>query len=204
TVRASEPRDGGFAVVLDRTAFYPTSGGQPFDTGRLGAAKVTEVVDGDDGAVVHFTSAALEPGSNVSGEVDWPRRFEHMQQHTGQHVLSAAFDRLFEVRTESFHLGADSCTIDLAREVTAAEVAAAVDEANRVVWENRPVTVRFVTAEEAAALPLRKEPARDGRLRIIDVEGFDLSACGGTHVDRTGAIGIVAAQAVEKVRGRSR
>ena len=126
-----------------------------------------------------------------------------MQQHTGQHLLSAAFDRLFSARTVSFHLGADSCTIDLSREMAPGEIAAAEAEANRVVWEDRPVSIRFVTAEEAARLPLRKEPAREGLLRLIDIEGFDLSACGGTHVERTGAVGIVAATAVGAVQRRS-
>lgn len=205
TVVSSEPREGGgYSVVLNRTAFYPTSGGQPFDTGTLGDARVTDVADREDGEIVHVTDKPLGPGATVPGVIDWPRRFEHMQQHTGQHVLSAAFDRLFNVRTESFHLGADTCTIDLAREVAPAETAAAVDEANRVVWEDRPVSVRFVTAEEAATLPLRKEPARDGLLRVIDIQDFDLSACGGTHVSRTGAIGIVVAFGSEKVRGGSR
>ena len=105
----------------------------------------------------------MKAGEVVTGEIDWARRFDHMQQHTGQHVLSAAFDRLFGVRTESFHLGQLSSTIDLAREVTAAEIAEAEDEANRVVWEDRPVAIRFATAEEAAAMPLRKESARTGR-----------------------------------------
>ena len=109
----------------------------------------------------------------MHGEIDWPRRFDHMQQHTGQHMLSAAFDRLFGVRTVSFHLGAETATIDLAREVTrGARSTGAEAEANRVVWEDRPVTVRFVSAEEAAALPLRKEPARTGELRLVEVDGF--------------------------------
>jgi alanyl-tRNA synthetase len=119
-------------------------------------------------------------------------------------VLSAAFDRLFNARTESFHLGAASATIDLGREVTAAQVAAAEDEANRIVWEDRPVAIRFATAEEAAAMPLRKESARTGALRLIDVENYDLSACGGTHVARTGAIGIIAIGGAEKFRSGTR
>ena len=127
-----------------------------------------------------------------------------MQQHTGQHLLSAAFDRLFSARTVSFHLGADSCTIDLSREMAPGEIAAAEAEANRIVWEDRPVSIRFVTAEEAARLPLRKEPAREGLLRLIDIEGFDLSACGGTHVERTGAVGIVAATRWERFKGGQR
>lgn len=203
------PRPGGtgperFAVELDATAFYPTSGGQPFDTGRLGEARVVEVVDEADGRITHVTDQPVPEGATVRGVIDWSRRFEHMQQHTGQHVLSAAFDRLFQNRTESFHLGAESCSIDLAREVTAREVAAAVDEANRVVWEDRAVHVRFVTAEEAAGLPLRKEPAREGTLRLIEIADFDLSACGGTHVARTGGIGIIAVPGWEKFRGGSR
>jgi len=200
------PRDGqpAFVVELDATAFYPTSGGQPFDVGLLDDARVLDVVDEDDGRVTHVTSAPLSEGALVRGVVDWDRRFEHMQQHTGQHVLSAAFDRLSSNRTESFHLGAESCSIDLAREVTAREVAAAADEANRIVWEDREVRVRFVTAEEAATLPLRKEPARGGLLRLIEVDDFDLSACGGTHVARTGGIGIIAVPGWEKFRGGSR
>ncbi len=127
-----------------------------------------------------------------------------MQQHTGQHVLSAAFDRLSAVRTMSFHLGAESATIDLAREVTPAEIAGAEDLANQVVWEDRPVSIRFVDAADAASLGLRKESARTGELRIIDVDRFDVSACGGTHVARTGAIGIIAIASWERLRGGSR
>ena len=193
-----------FAVELDSTAFYPTSGGQPFDVGTLGDTRVLDVVDEDDGRVTHLTAGPLAEGITVRATIDWARRFDHMQQHTGQHVLSAAFDRLFANRTESFHLGAESCTIDLARAVTAGEAAAAVDEANRIVWEDRPVHVRFVSAAEAAALPLRKEPARTGTLRLIEVEDFDLSACGGTHVARTGAVGIIVVPGIERFRGGAR
>jgi alanyl-tRNA synthetase len=195
--------DGRPAVTLDRTAFYPSSGGQPFDTGRLGAAGVVDTVDaGRD--VIHVLSAALAAGVAVTGEVDWARRFDHMQQHTGQHVLSAAFDRLFDNRTVGFHMGADVSTIDLAREPAPAEVERAVDDANGIVWEDRPVSIRFVSEAEAASLPLRKESAREGTLRLIDISGFDLSACGGTHVERTGAIGVIAALSAERLRGGSR
>ncbi|MGE0042489.1 MAG: DHHA1 domain-containing protein [Vicinamibacterales bacterium] len=196
--------DAGYEVRLDRTAFYPTSGGQPFDTGMLGGAAVLDVRDAEDGGVIHVVEAPLAPGTVVAGVVDWPRRFDHMQQHTGQHVLSALFDRLHAARTESFHMGAGASTIDLGRQVSPDEIAAAVREANRVVWEDRPVAVRFVTAEEAAALPLRKEPARGGTLRLIDIEDVDLSACGGTHVARTGGIGIIAVSGWEKFRGGTR
>ncbi len=192
--------DGRPAAALDRTAFYPTSGGQPFDVGRLGTADVVDVVAVED-EVVHVLSAPLLAGSAVSGEIDWNRRFDHMQQHTGQHVLSAAFDRLFDNRTVSFHMGAEVSTIDVAREMSWEDIAQAENEANRVIWENRAVAIRFVSSEEAAALPLRKEPARGGVLRLIDVSGFDLSACGGTHVARTGAIGAIVVPAIEKFKG---
>ena len=195
--------EGRTALVLDRSAFYPTSGGQPFDVGMFGDVRVLDVVEGEDGRLLHVVDRAPS-ASRLHGVIDWTRRFDHMQQHTGQHVLSAAFARLFEVRTESFHMGADYSTIDLAREVSAGEMARAEQEANRIVWEDRPVAIRFAAADEAAALGLRKESKRGGTLRLIDVDGFDLSACGGTHVARTGAIGIIATSAVERVRGGSR
>jgi alanyl-tRNA synthetase len=204
TVVSVESVDGRSHVTLDQTAFYPTSGGQPFDTGTLGGAAVSDVIDREDGTIAHIVGGPLKAGEVVTGEIDWARRFDHMQQHTGQHVLSAAFDRLFGVRTESFHMGQLSATIDLAREVTAAEVAKAEDDANRVVWEDRPVVVRFATADEAAAMPLRKESGRTGSLRLIDVQDYDLSACGGTHVERTGAIGVIAIGGWEKFRSGSR
>jgi alanyl-tRNA synthetase len=204
TVRQCETTPGGAAVVLDRTAFYPTSGGQPHDVGTLGGRRVLDVSDADGDAIVHLVDGPLEVGASVRGEIDWTRRLDHMQQHTGQHVLSAAFERLANARTESFHLGTASATIDLACEVTPAGIAAAEDEANRVVWENRPVAIRFVSAEEAAALPLRKEPARHGPLRLIEIVDFDLSACGGTHVSRTGGVGIIAVSGWERFRGGTR
>ncbi len=202
-------RDGRVIVTLDRTAFYPTSGGQPFDVGTLGTLRVADVVDEDDGSISHVIEECPEEGEPIAGQtvhgtIDWPRRFDHMQQHTGQHVLSAAFDRLFGVRTVSFHLGAASATIDLAREVSPRELAAAEDEANRIVWDDRTVSIRFVSAEEAARLPLRKEPQRSGTLRVIDVDAFDLSACGGTHVARTGAIGVIAVASWERFKGGQR
>jgi alanyl-tRNA synthetase len=192
--------EGKAAVVLDRTAFYPTSGGQPFDVGTLSGVRVIDVLDTDDGRLLHVVDR-LPEGDAVKGTIDWTRRFDHMQQHTGQHVLSAAFDRLLGARTESFHLGADYSTIDLARDLSAADVARGEAEANRVLWEDRPVEIRFVSAEEAATLGLRKESKREGTLRLIDVTDFDLSACGGTHVARTGAIGIIAVSATERFRG---
>src|SRR5215467_2290845 len=133
------------ALVLDRTAFYPTSGGQPYDVGFFHDVRVLDVIDQDDGRVLHIVDRA--PSTTVlHGVIDWTRRFDHMQQHTGQHVLSAAFDRVLAARTESFHLGVDSSTIDLNRELTPAEIARAENEANRIVWEDREVQIRFADA----------------------------------------------------------
>jgi alanyl-tRNA synthetase len=199
-VVATREVDGRAAVVLDRTAFYPTSGGQPYDTGTLGDARVVEVVD-DGEEILHILDSPLATGAAVRGTVDAARRLDHAQQHTGQHVLSAAFDRLFRNRTLSFHMGADVSTIDLAAVMSPDDVERAVDEANRVVWENRPVTVRFASADEARTMGLRKESVREGELRLVDVTDFDLSACGGTHVPRTGTIGVIAVTGTEKFKG---
>ncbi|MGE0592944.1 MAG: DHHA1 domain-containing protein [Vicinamibacterales bacterium] len=215
-VLAAVDHDGRPAVLLDRTAFYPTSGGQPFDVGRLdvvpgvsdhGAdspgATVLDVIDaGDD--VVHVLSAAVPAGLRVRGVIDWPRRFDHMQQHTGQHLLSAALDRQHGARTVGFHMGAEMSTIDLDRLLAPEALASAEFLTNEVVWGDHPVTVRFASAADAAALPLRKESGREGTLRLVEVPGFDLSACGGTHVPRTGAVGAVAIVGSEKVRGGTR
>jgi alanyl-tRNA synthetase len=199
--------NGRASLVLDRTAFYPTSGGQPFDVGHLDDIRVLDVFDDDNGDVVHVVDCqpdALTTRQTVRGSIDWTRRFDHMQQHTGQHVLSAAIERRFGARTVSFHLGAESSTIDLSRELTREELVTAEVEANGVVWEDRPVDVRFVTAEEAARLPLRKEPVREGTLRLIEVPEFDLSACGGTHVATTGGIGVIAIGTTERFKGGQR
>jgi alanyl-tRNA synthetase len=201
TVTGEASADGRSAVVLDRTAFYPTSGGQPHDRGTLNGFEVVDVVDRDDGEILHVVEDRLAPGDTVRGQIDWPRRFDHMQQHTGQHILSAALDRLHRAVTVSFHLGAEISTIDIDREIGEDAIRAAERESNRIVWENRPVHTRFVTEEEATALAFRKEPVRTGRLRVIDIEEFDLSACGGTHVARTGSVGIIAVTRAERFRG---
>jgi len=192
-------------VVLDRSAFYPTSGGQPFDTGTIDGRRVVDVfVRDEDEAVVHVLERTLDSGVRVEGVIDAARRRDHMQQHSGQHVLSAAFVRTCGARTASFHLGAEVSTIDLAASLDAGAIEAAEQEANRIVWEDRPVRVRYVSAEEAAALPLRKEPVRGGTLRLVDIEDWDLSACGGTHVPRTGVIGLIAVTASERYKGGTR
>lgn len=200
-VQAVHRDQGRVVAILDKTAFYPTSGGQPFDTGLLGNRRVAEVIDRDEGTVGHVVDGALSVGSTVHGVIDWERRFDHMQQHTGQHILSAAFDRLQRARTVSFHLGTSSSTIDLDREPGADAMAHVELEANRIVWEDRPVGIKFVTEDEAATLPLRKDPTRTGTLRLIDIGEYDLSACGGTHVARTGAVGAINLLSTERFRG---
>jgi alanyl-tRNA synthetase len=204
TVVSCEGQGGRHLVVLDRTAFYPTSGGQPYDVGRLGPVEVLEVAEGEGNQVVHTTTGPIEPGTLVGGEIDWARRFDHMQQHTGQHVLSAVCAARAGVATVSFHLGRDVSTIDLAREIDGRVLADLEAGANRVVWENRPVHVRFVPAAEAERLPLRQTPTRAGELRLVEIEGCDLSACGGTHVLATGMIGQIAVTAAERFRNGTR
>jgi alanyl-tRNA synthetase len=204
--------DSRSAIVLDRTAFYPTSGGQVFDTGWLVPAeqagssrlRVAEVAEKDDGTILHFleTSSPLQKGSRIHGLIDADRRRDHMQQHTGQHVLSAAFVRALNMPTVSFHMGAESCSIDLdTKGLTAKQVETAEALANDVVTENRSVSVRFVTSEEAKDLGLRKlPPAERDQLRLIDIDDFDLTACGGTHGTATGQIGCVLLRKIERVR----
>lgn len=193
--------DEGRRVYLDRTAFYPTSGGQPFDTGRLGAARVLDVVDEDE-RIAHLLDRPLAPGP-VTGTIDWPRRFDHMQQHTGQHLLSAVLADLYGRATTGVHFGAASSTLDLdAADLTAAQVGAAEERANVLVTENRPVAVGFEDA--AAAVGLRKASGRKGLLRIVTIARLDRSACGGTHVRATGEIGPILIRRVERVRRSAR
>jgi alanyl-tRNA synthetase len=203
TGRVVEAADGGRRVYLDRTAFYPTSGGQPFDTGALGGRPVVDVVDEGD-RVAHLLGEPLgSTGGEVAGRVDWARRFDHMQQHTGQHLLSAVLIELFGLRTVSVHFGADLATLDLdAGAVTREQVVAAEARANALVFENRPVAVSF--EEAASAEGLRKAPAREGTLRIVTIEGVDRSACGGTHVRATGEIGPILVRRLDRVRKLAR
>jgi alanyl-tRNA synthetase len=194
----------GDRVVLDRTAFYPTSGGQPYDTGRLGAARVIEVLDNDDGEVIHVLESAIT-GETVHGEVDAARRQDHMQQHTGQHLLSAVFVEQFKYATVSFHLGEELSTIDLATpSITDAQIAKAEERSNALIFEDRKVNVSFRDKEEVDSLGLRKQTKRDGEIRLIEIAGIDLSACGGTHVRTTGEIGAILLRRVEKVKQGTR
>lgn len=216
TVSAIEQREAGALVSLDRSAFYPTSGGQNFDTGLMysntnGArVRIIDVQEQEQrGDILHFVECLpgwLQPGVPVHGEVDADRRRDHMQQHSGQHVLSAALERLYGFATVSFHMGDESCTIDLATEkVTPQQIEAAEKLANEVVFENRPVDIRYATPEEARSMGVRKIPPLESEtLRLIDIREFDLNACGGTHITSTGQIGTILLRKTEKVKQGTR
>jgi alanyl-tRNA synthetase len=194
------------AVTLDRTAFYPTGGGQPSDTGTLGNTRVVEVIDSEEDGVLHVIQGrAPAVGATVKGRIDWPRRLDHIQQHTGQHILSQAFVTLFKAPTRGFRVMEDSCEIDVELTHPSNEVIErAVELANNVIWEDRGITITNVTPEEAAQLPLRKDPSRGGELRLIEIEGFDLTPCGGTHAYRTGEVGMIAVRSWERTKGLTR
>jgi len=187
----------GLTVYLDRTAFYPASGGQPADTGSIAGLAVIDVIDEGE-RIGHRLSAPVAAGV-ADCALDWPRRFDHMQQHSGQHLLSAVFEELFALHTVSFHLGAESATIDLEGGAVEPRTAAQAERrANEVVCENRPLAVEFEDA--AAASGLRKPSDREGTLRVVSIAGLDRSACGGTHVRSTGEIGPILIRKLEKVR----
>ena len=194
-----------FGLILDKTAFYPTSGGQPNDLGFLGSIPVLDVYEDEaTGSVVHVVPEKISAGA-VRGVIDASRRRDHMQQHSGQHVLSQAFMELFNWPTVSFHLGTAASTIDLPVEGMnrdSAEQAEAL--ANRIVSENRPVAVCYVPHEQAADARLRKPTEREGDIRIIDIAGFDRSACGGTHVRTTGEIGPILVTGLERAKKQGR
>ena len=195
--RVIDRADGGRRVYLARTAFYPTSGGQPFDTGLLGGVRVVEVVD-EEARVAHLLEAPLAEGP-VEGEVDWERRFDHMQQHTGQHLLSAVMADLFGYQTVSVHFGPESATLDLAvSAITPEQVRVAEARANTVVTENRAISVRFEDA--ATATGLRKASDRTGILRVVTIADLDRSACGGTHLRTTGEIGAILIRRSERAK----
>jgi alanyl-tRNA synthetase len=186
-------------VILDGSAFYPTSGGQPNDFGMIENAQVLDVRDEDDD-IIHIVDHELHEGE-VRACLDWPRRFDHMQQHTGQHLLSAMFQESYGLPTVSFHLGSDLCTIDLrGPEPTLDVLEGAEKAANAIIFENRPVNVRYGTAEQLAARGVRKEVQRQGLLRAIEIEGADLQPCGGTHVKSTGQVGLILVRRSMKIR----
>jgi alanyl-tRNA synthetase len=206
-------RDGNhsvWALKLDRTAFYPSSGGQPFDTGRLTTESksgvplevaVEDVFEDDQGEVWHRVNKVIPPGVDVSGLINIERRQDHMQQHTGQHLLSAAFVQLLGAKTVSFHLGDQISTIDL--EIPALsrdDLLQAERLSNEIIAENRPIAIRYATRKEAQNMGVRKLPEREGDIRLIDIQDFDLNACGGTHARSTGQIGGLMLRRTEKVK----
>jgi len=182
------------AVILDETAFYPTSGGQPYDVGVIQDVPVVEVVEEGD-EIIHILKEELkeEINSEVIGKIDWERRFDHMQQHLGQHILSGALIEIYGAETVSFHLGEEVCTLDIAKEkITEEEAKKAEECSNEIIFDNRPVKCYFVEGEEELKrLNLRKLPEKTGKIRIIEVKDFDLSACGGTHCRATGEVGLI-------------
>jgi len=197
----------GAGIVLDRTAFYPTSGGQLFDTGSLEAngqnLRVTDVIESESGEILHLIEApAPAPGTPVRGLVDRERRRGHMQQHTGQHLLSAVFIALFDAPTVSFHMGDESCTIDLdIKSLSDGQLRQAERRANEIVTEDVPVDIRCATPDEARQMGVRKiPPGITDKLRLIEIRGHDLTACGGTHVGRTGQVGPILLRKSEKVK----
>jgi len=208
--------DGRTALVLDRTVFYPTSGGQVFDTGWLELEpleaerekflpklRVSEVADAEDGAILHFIEGPVPEGAvRVRGFIDVERRRDHMQQHSGQHLLSAAFVELFQIPTVSFHMGEESCTIDLdTKSLSAEQVRKAEARANEVILQDRTVGVHFASPEKAREMGVRKiPPAERDELRLVEIKDFDLCACGGTHVKSTGQVGSILCRKVEKVK----
>ncbi len=201
------PRTSGWATVtLDRTAFYPTGGGQPSDTGTLSRARVVECIDEEESGVLHVIHGnAPKVGDVVECQIDWERRLDHIQQHTGQHMLSQAFIELFQAETRGFRMMSAASEIDVVLDnPTDERIGRAVERTNQVIWEDRPIIAREVKSDEAARMDLRKETLREGQVRIIEIEGFDLTPCGGTHAHRTGEVGMLAVRHWERAKGMTR
>ena len=184
------PGKHGFDVVLDKTAFYPEGGGQPGDTGFLSGVRVTDTHEAG-GEIVHYCEKPLEAGNTVEGEIDWAHRFSLMQLHSGEHILSGIVHRRFGYDNVGFHMGTDMVTIDFSGMLTEQDIRSIEREANEIVWENRPVTIAFPPEEELAHIPYRSKKALTGDVRIVTVENADICACCGTHVTRTGEIGLI-------------
>jgi alanyl-tRNA synthetase len=203
-------QDGHQVVVLDQSAFYPGGGGQPYDTGAINAARVLAVSTADDGRMLHYLEGDVlfRIGEMVAGAVDWPRRLEMLQQHTGQHILSQAFFQLFGAETRGFRIFEQVAEIDLTLDGSQDELATAIGQAeemaNTVVFEDRVVRLHIVTPEEAAQLPLRKETFNTDCVRVIEIADFDWSPCGGTHARRTGEVGLIAVRGWERAKRMTR
>lgn len=198
-VLTCEPAKTGFLVTLDRTAFYPEGGGQPADHGTLGAAAVTDVHE-KDGVIFHTCDAPVETGAAVEGSIDWPRRFDHMQQHSGEHILSGLLCSLYDCDNVGFHLGADTVTIDYNRELTWEQVLEAERRANETIWADTPVEITFPSPEALEQLHYRSKKELTGQVRIVTFPGADCCACCGTHVRRAGEVGLIKVLSCQKFR----
>ena len=199
TVLSCEAAKNGYIVTLDRTAFYPEGGGQPADHGALNGVAVTDVHE-KDSVVLHTCAAALEVGSTVHGEIDWVRRFDHMQQHSGEHIVSGMLCEAFHCDNVGFHMGADVVTIDYNADMTWEDVLAVEARANQYLWENHPFVVTYPSAEELAALEYRSKKELTGQVRIASFPGADTCACCGTHVAHSGEVGLVKFLSCQKFR----
>lgn len=196
--------DGAAWTSMDETAFYPGGGGQPHDTGTIDEKSVLEMAEAD-GEIWHRLAGDVKAGERVACAVDWPRRFDHMQQHTGQHILSRAFVEEASAETRSFHLGESAVTIDVNHSGPDTGLLRRIEEcANRIVWEDREVLTHVVSLEEARRFPLRKAPDVEGPVRVVEVAEYDWSACGGTHVRRSGEVGLIAILGTERYKGGTR
>lgn len=199
-IKQDYDKDGNLYVILNETAFYPTGGGQPHDTGTLNGIAVLGVEEVDE-EIRHFIAEQLHT-EEVEGKINWERRFDHMQQHAAQHILSAAFWDYFNIPTIGFHLGKEKVTIDLETENLHAEtVKKAVQIANKIVFENHPILIKWMNLEEAKTLPLRKKPTMTENIRVVIIENFDYNGCGGTHPKRTGEVGPIQVLGWERNKG---
>lgn len=202
--KTSLDADGDTYVVLGNTAFYPTGGGQPHDTGTLNGISVLNVEEVDR-EIRHFVAEPLDSGEQVEGVIDWQRRFDHMQQHAGQHILSAAFIECFDFPTVSFHLGTDNVSIDLDTENISPEQLDTVEQmANKIILENRPIELKWVTENELSQYPLHKQIAATGEIRLVIIPDYDYNGCGGTHPNTTGQVSTLKILSTEKHRGKTR
>ena len=198
-VQSCEAVKNGFAVTLDRTAFYPEGGGQPADHGTLGEARVLDVHE-KDGVVTHLCDRALSVGAEVGGRIDWARRFDHMQQHSGEHIVSGMLCSAFHCDNVGFHLGADTVTIDYNADISWEQVQDIERLANRYIWENHPIHIWYPSPEELAALPYRSKKELTGAVRITEFPGADRCACCGTHVASSGQVGLLKLLSCQKFR----
>lgn len=198
-VESCEAVKNGFAVTLDRTAFYPEGGGQPADHGTLGEARVLDVHE-KDGVVTHLCDRALSEGAEVSGRIDWARRFDHMQQHSGEHIISGLLCSTFHCDNVGFHMGADVVTIDYNTPITWEQALEVERRANAYIWADHPIRIWYPSAEELAALPYRSKKELTGAVRITEFPGADRCACCGTHVTSSGQVGLLKLLSCQKFR----